>query len=166
MKTLVLCRHAKSDWPSGIPDLSRPLKPRGEEDAKYIGGLLANQGFLPDRILTSPAVRAQRTAEIISRRIRYKGEIDIQPSIYHKDEDGLLELIRLLPPMLESIMVFGHNPTLENTVRHLMQCQAAFTMPTCGMACFETYADDWSGLSFRNTTLRWYLVPRLKRASE
>jgi phosphohistidine phosphatase len=166
MKTLILCRHAKSDWPTSTPDISRPLKPRGEEDAKYLGGILEAQALMPDRILTSPAVRALRTAEIVARKLRYKGEIDIQPAIYHKDEDGLFELIRHLPPSLETVMIFGHNPTMENAVRYLLQCQSAFTMPTCGMACFETYADDWSGLNFKNSTMRWYLIPRLRRTVE
>jgi phosphohistidine phosphatase SixA len=102
----------------------------------------------------------------VARKLRYKGEIDIQPAIYHKDEDGLFELIRHLPPSLETVMIFGHNPTMENAVRYLLQCQSAFTMPTCGMACFETYADDWSGLNFKNSTMRWYLIPRLRRTVE
>ena len=52
MKTVILCRHAKSDWPDNTLDIRRPLKERGINDANYLGGILAAQAFDPDLIIS------------------------------------------------------------------------------------------------------------------
>ena len=36
MKTLLLIRHAKSDWPENMKDFDRPLAEKGLIDAKKI----------------------------------------------------------------------------------------------------------------------------------
>ncbi len=38
---LILIRHAKSDYPPGVPDHDRPLNARGLRDAPRIGAWLA-----------------------------------------------------------------------------------------------------------------------------
>ncbi|MEL7341424.1 MAG: hypothetical protein AAGM67_13165, partial [Bacteroidota bacterium] len=77
---------------------------------------------------------------------------------------NLLSLVQELKEEWESVMFFGHNPTMENTVRYLLQAQAPYAMPTGGMACFESYG-SWATF-VNNCQLRWLLVPRLKRKDE
>lgn len=68
MKLLFLIRHAKSSWDDPAqPDKDRPLNDRGRCDAPKIGERLAKRDLKPDLILSSPAVRALETAEIIAR---------------------------------------------------------------------------------------------------
>ena len=63
MTTLVLVRHAKSDWGHpGLADHNRPLNDRGLRDAPVLAQRLAATGFRPDRLLTSTALRARTTA--------------------------------------------------------------------------------------------------------
>jgi phosphohistidine phosphatase len=65
VKTLYLLRHAKSDWNNAFDgDHDRPLAPRGIEAAERVGRVLAAAGEIPDRILTSSAVRARTTVEL------------------------------------------------------------------------------------------------------
>ncbi|MEL7531169.1 MAG: histidine phosphatase family protein [Bacteroidota bacterium] len=164
MKTVVFCRHAKSDWPDGTSDIERPLKKRGVENAKDLGQLLAEQQFLPDRIISSPAKRALTTANIVSEKLGYQHEISIIPSIYHDGAGNLLSLVQDLDEKWDTVMFFGHNPTMENVVQYLLQSQKRYDMPTGGMACFESYA-GWQ--QFVTTCqLRWLLVPRLRRKDE
>jgi phosphohistidine phosphatase len=163
MKTVILCRHAKSDWPESIADIRRPLKQRGIKDANFLGDLLRSQAFRPDLIMTSPAQRAKQTAEIVSTCISYPGELREEPDIYYEGETKLISLIRTLPIGVDTVMVFGHNPTLENLVQRLLGSQAMFDMPTCGMACFETYEAHWRDWGQHHLPLRWLLVPRFKR---
>jgi len=68
MKTLFLVRHAKSsrDDPT-LPDKERPLNDRGMRDAPRMGERLAAHDVKPDLILSSPAVRALATAQIIGK---------------------------------------------------------------------------------------------------
>lgn len=166
MKTLVICRHAKSDWPAGVPDIERPLKSRGENDAKYLGNMLGQQGFSPDLVISSPANRARSTAKIICDRLGYKDEIQIERAVYYGGRYELIDLIRQLPDHADKVMIFGHNPTFEDTVRDLLQIGAPFAMPTCAMACIESFSFSWQQLEVRNMSLRWYLVPRLNRSDD
>ena len=41
MKTLILVRHAKSDWPENTDDFDRPLAERGLEDAVKMSKFLS-----------------------------------------------------------------------------------------------------------------------------
>lgn len=164
MKTLVLCRHAKSDWPIGVSDMERPLKNRGIRDASFLGELLVNQEFIPDLIISSPAKRALSTAQIVASKLNYTLEdIKIEDSVYYEGGGHLLGMVQDLPDSVETVMVFGHNPTMETAVRTLLQSGSPFEMPTCGMVCFESTHQHWANMSSHSTYLRWYLIPRLKR---
>ena len=49
MKTLLLMRHAKSDWDADYgPDHDRPLNERGLRSARLMGRVLAEEGLVPD----------------------------------------------------------------------------------------------------------------------
>lgn len=166
MKTVILCRHGKSDWPIGVGDKQRPLLSRGIKDATFLAGLLADQGFKPDLILSSPALRAMETAEIARAVLGLERQVRIVPSIYDEGAAELIKMIKGLEDDLDSVMIFGHNPTMENAITHLLDMSASFEMPTSGMACIEIRGWHWKNLSTKNVHLRWLLVPRLKRQGE
>src|SRR3954447_26003436 len=65
MNELWLARHGETEWTlsrqhTGSTDL--PLTPRGEEEARALGGALAGHEF--GLAISSPAQRAQKTAEL------------------------------------------------------------------------------------------------------
>lgn len=163
MKTLVLCRHAKSDWPVGVDDINRPLKPRGITDAQNLGKLLKSHDFIPNLIVSSPAQRAHATAQYIADKLGYKSDIQIDTSVYYGGLPDLLSVIENLPKSADTVMIFGHNPTMEQAVRYLQKSQQAFEMPTSGMACFENYTENWADFNNSSCRLRWIQVPRMKR---
>jgi phosphohistidine phosphatase len=65
---LHLLRHAHAGEPAGWTgsDDDRPLSAKGEGQAQRLGRFLAELAFEPDAIITSPKVRAARTAEIVA----------------------------------------------------------------------------------------------------
>ena len=76
MKTLFLIRHAKSSWDdTALADKDRPLNDRGKRDAPKMGKRLADRDVNPDLILSSPAMRALTTAEIIAKKLDYSSRI-------------------------------------------------------------------------------------------
>lgn len=163
MKTLILARHAKSDWPAGVPDIKRPLKKRGENDAAFLGKLLASQSFYPDMIISSPAQRAFSTAEIVARTLGFTAGIQVEEDVYYQGASHLIQSIQKFPSTWNTAMVFGHNPTMEMAVQTLLGQEAEFIMPTGSMACIEIASDSWKHLETDHVHLRWFLVPRLKR---
>ena len=66
MKTLFVLRHAKSSWDDpDLADFDRPLNDRGRSAAPFMGEVMNRNGFSPDVILSSPAVRARDTALLV-----------------------------------------------------------------------------------------------------
>src|SRR5947199_872234 len=96
MKTLFLIRHAKSSWTDpALPDKDRPLGNRGRRDAPKMGKRLAKRDVKPDLILSSPARRALKTAEIIAKKLDYKRKnIVVEDRLYSGAVHDLLNVIQ------------------------------------------------------------------------
>jgi phosphohistidine phosphatase len=146
MKTLFLVRHAKSSWNNpGLSDKERPLNDRGKHDAPKMGKRLAKRGAKPDLVLSSPAIRALTTAEIMAKKLDYKRkDIAVDNRLYAGEADDLLNVIRKLDDKLERVMLFGHNPELTE-LAHRLSSEITH-MPTCAVAEFTFGAKSWSSI--------------------
>jgi len=144
VKTLLLVRHAKSSWgDAGLPDIQRPLNERGQHDASMMGERLARRGVQPERWVTSPAVRARTTAEVLGRMLgRASADIDVDDRLYGATLNTLLDVIHALDDKLQVAMLVGHNPGLSE----LAHCLSApiTHLPTCAVAEFAFDVDSWS----------------------
>jgi phosphohistidine phosphatase len=144
MKTLFLIRHAKSSWgDTALPDEDRPLNDRGRRDAPKMGERLAKRDVKPDLILSSPAMRALKTAEIIAKKLDYRRkDIVVDDRLYAVGADDLLDVIHKLGDKLDRVMLFGHNPELTELAHRLSS--KITHMPTCAVAEFTFDAKSWS----------------------
>ncbi len=98
MKTVLILRHAKSDWGTpGQADFDRPLAKRGLEDAPRMGQMLALFKAVPQRILASPAKRARQTTEMVAQACGYKDSIQWEDSFYEGGSADLIEALRGAP---------------------------------------------------------------------
>ena len=146
MKTLFLIRHAKSSWDNtALPDKDRPLDDRGKHDAPKMGKRLAKRDVKPDMILSSSAMRALTTAEIIAKKLHYKlKDIVLDDRLYASEADDLLNVIHKLGDKLERVMLFGHNPELTE-LAHRLSSEITH-MPTCAVAEFTFATKSWSDI--------------------
>ncbi|MFU8864560.1 MAG: SixA phosphatase family protein [Rhodobacterales bacterium] len=104
-RTLILMRHAKSDWGSAsLPDHARPLNARGASDAPLMGEWLRQQRQLPDEVLCSTATRTQETFA----GLRLDAAIRPLPSLYHADPDTMLDALQTASGAC--VLMVGHNP--------------------------------------------------------
>ncbi|HEY9323650.1 MAG TPA: histidine phosphatase family protein [Agromyces sp.] len=144
MKTLLLVRHAKSSWgDQTLPDHERPLNHRGRRDAPRVGARLRERGVVPDVIVTSTAVRARSTAEILAQALDLgSGRIVEDDRLYGATADGLLDIIRALDDESTSVMLVGHNPEIGELASRLSDEIAE--MPTCAVAEFRFDVADWA----------------------
>jgi phosphohistidine phosphatase len=60
-RTLILLRHANSDWSGDDADIARPLAKRGRRQAPDAGRWLAANIDSIDLAVVSPAIRARST---------------------------------------------------------------------------------------------------------
>lgn len=109
-RTLVLLRHAKSAWPSGVGDHERPLAPRGRRDAPAAGDWLRAAGHVPDRVLCSTALRARQTWQLAQARLGPGPRVSFDDRVYQAPAATLWDLIRQAPPAAHTLLVVGHNP--------------------------------------------------------
>lgn len=133
MKKLILVRHAKSSWDDpSLPDHDRPLNDRGKRDAPKMGERLAKRSVVPDLILSSSAVRALTTAQIIAEKIGYdRKAIVVDRRIYGAQVSSLLYLIQELDDKYDKVMLFGHNPELAELAHRFSD--DIEDMPTCAV---------------------------------
>ena len=128
-----------------MPDKDRPLNDRGRRDAPKMAKRLAKRDVKPDLILSSPAMRALKTAEIIAKKLDYRRkDIVVDDRLYAVGADDLLDLIHKLGDKLERVMLFGHNPELTE-LAHRLSSKIAH-MPTCAVAEFTFDAKSWSSI--------------------
>ena len=145
MPTLLVLRHAKSDHDQGVPDHERVLNARGKKDANRMGELAKKQGLLPDRVLSSTAVRARDTAERFSESAGFSGSIEFLESLYHAEPDAYVQALATRGGNAETVMVVGHNPGLEALVLELTDERVE--LPTAALVRCPVAVSAWSEMS-------------------
>jgi phosphohistidine phosphatase len=160
-KELLILRHAKSSWSNpDLTDHQRPLNDRGRSDAPRMAALIEREDLVPDLILTSSAVRALSTAELIRENIDTPVEMQIIDQLYSATPRVYVEQLRLVPDRYQRIMVVGHNPCLEELVYELAgEWQE---IPTAAIAYFVLGVSDWAELKLNSKKHRLQNVWRPK----
>lgn len=119
---LYIMRHAKSDW-SGpqISDFDRPINKRGTRNAIRIGGWMNENNHTPQKIISSPALRAKETIELVTEQISKFNLEDLtyEDELYLAGFTQLIEFINTYKDKVQSLMLVGHNPGIENLVNYL-----------------------------------------------
>ncbi len=176
MKTILLLRHAKSDWSSPeLSDFHRPLTKRGMKDAPRMGKVLRRYNCVPDIIISSPAIRARITAELAAEACGYQKQVEFRDALYYGTEKDIVGIMKKLPDSIASPMIVSHNPALEETVAHLLafdrscaehitDASAVIRFPTAAVICFHADVIRWAALSPQKCTLCWMIIPRLIKA--
>jgi phosphohistidine phosphatase len=145
MKTLLILRHAKSSWDKpGLADIERPLNKRGSHDAPRVGAFIKEAGLVPDVIMSSPAVRAIKTAEAVADACSYEGNIEIEEDFYPGGPGDYLEALNNIPDDPRRVMIVGHNPGLEELLNELTG--ESETLPTAALAQVNLPIQRWLDL--------------------
>jgi len=142
MKTLLLMRHAKSSWGYKVKDdWDRPLAKRGEKNAPEMGKLLMEKELVPQVVLSSAAVRAKQTSELLIKAVDFRGDIHYLSSLYMGEVDVYPKEIRHLPDEANCALIIGHNPGLETLLQTLTGKIEA--LPTASIAYLTVPIDTW-----------------------
>jgi len=161
VKRLTLIRHAKSSWDDlSLSDAERPLNRRGQTDAPGMGNRLKAMGFQPDLMISSPAVRASTTAEIIASAINYPvSEIVYERVLYLAGVDQLLDVIAAQADSVQHLALFGHNPGFTDFANALAP-GVTDNVPTTGVVSVTLDSDDWALYAKLPGTLDFFEYPK------
>lgn len=144
---LVLMRHAKSSYPSGVSDHDRPLAPRGTREAGLAGDWLRANLPTIDAVLCSTATRARETLACtgIDAPVRYVVQL------YGATPGGVIEQVNKVDDEVTTLLVVGHEPTTSSLALILADTETSNTGALDGIA--EKYPT--SGIAVLNVPGRW-----------
>lgn len=147
MKTLLILRHAKADREGeSVTDHDRALTKRGIKAAQRMGALLREEGPSPELVLSSTAVRARNTAELVVREAGVpETALTLLPQLYLAEPPAYLDALRKLDHGVSRVLVVGHNPGIETLIYRLTG--EAEHMPTAALAVCELPIAAWSELN-------------------
>lgn len=158
--SLVLFRHAKSDWEAEFAtDHERPLAKRGRKAAASMGRVLQSAGQLPALVLCSTATRTRDTLELAIAAGGWRVTVSHQDDLYDASPEALLALVRRAPDQASPLMLVGHEPSLSELIR-LCIGGGNVRVPTAAMARIDFPATRWSEIVPATGELIWLLQPR------
>lgn len=144
MKTLLLIRHAKSDWGNdGLSDFDRPLNDRGKKDAPVMAERLLKREVKPDLFISSPAKRAAKTASIFAETYGVaKKEIMLVDALYLPATDVFYNVLEKLDDQYNQVALFSHNNGITDFANELTNARID-NIPTCGIFAINIYLSHW-----------------------
>jgi phosphohistidine phosphatase len=160
MLQLLLMRHGKSDWDESYgADHDRPLAERGVRSARLMGRLLTQAAQSPDLVITSTAIRANRTALLAAEAGGWACDIVADRSIYGGSTRDVRESVRRNAGTNECLLVVGHEPTWSNLVFELTG--ARVEMKTASVAGIGLTIEAWETLHEATGRLEYLIHPRM-----
>ena len=131
---LLLWRHAEGE--DGIPDAKRKLTPRGEKQARQMAAWIRQHAPQNLRVIASPAVRCQQTAQALER------PFDTDPRLGTGSDVADLLAAAGWPDgghgQCRAVLIVGHQPTLGRTAALLLSgTEADWTIKKGGLWWFS-----------------------------
>ena len=120
--------------------------------------LLKEKGISPDIIYSSPAKRANDTAQIIATEVGYTKPIQFEQKIYESNLFTLKNIIHSIDDKNQVAFLFGHNPGLNIFVEYF--CAFYENIPTCGVVQLDFACDHWSEIAVENCNFILFEYPK------
>ena len=171
MKTLLLMRHAKSDWSQeGQSDHERALNKRGRKAAKLMAEYLTARELVPQFVLLSSSRRTRETYERMLEVFPTAPASLTLEELYLASPDAILNIVRSAPPIAGKLMLLGHNPGIEIFARGLAAKQGFAApqdtllrlrtkFPTGAIAVFSYEDLPWSEFELSRAVLQDFAIP-------
>jgi phosphohistidine phosphatase len=163
-RTLLLMRHAKSDYPPGVVDHDRPLAPRGIRQAGLAGDWLRASAPTIDGVLCSTATRTRQT--LVNARI--DAPVRYSDRLYATTPGTMIDEINTVDDSVGTLLVIGHEPTVSAVALGLGGAgdtntaaaeQISVKFPTSAIAVLGVPC-GWKQLELGVATLLDFEVPR------
>ena len=157
---LYLMRHAQSaDKQPDQADKERELTLKGMRDARLIGRHLYAQKIIPKIILSSTAVRAKTTAQLVSEALNVETEkIQLDDGLYEASVRTFLELVKEIDDSINSVMCVGHNPGISYLAEYLTKAEIG-DMPPAGLSIIQFQTMHWNDSNEGTGILTTFLTP-------
>ncbi|CAN5868982.1 histidine phosphatase family protein [soil metagenome] len=170
-RTLILLRHAKSDYPDGVADHDRPLAPRGQREAGLAGDWLRSDSLIDPPVQAVLCSTATRTRETLSRT-GLNAEVRFVDRLYDASPGAVIDEINGTEDMFgfdaRTLLVIGHEPAMSQLALGLAGTEGTDAVaaqeistkyPTSAMAVLRI-SGTWRALTLGGAALVAFYVPR------
>ncbi|ORB29385.1 SixA phosphatase family protein [Mycolicibacterium parafortuitum] len=167
-RTLLLLRHAKSDYPDGVVDHDRPLSSRGIREGALAGEWIRATFGGVDAVLCSTATRTRQTLE----RTGITAPVQFVDRLYDATAGILIEEINGVQARFDdevsTLLVIGHEPVMSSVALGLADeessnsaaaAQISQKYPTSSIAALRSSA-PWDRWALRGAELTEFHTAR------
>ncbi len=176
-RTLLLLRHAKSDYPDGVSDHDRPLAPRGEREAGLAGEWIRASVGAVDAVLCSTATRTRQTLDrtgVEAPTLFADRLYDSTPGIVLGEVNGVASRFGAGSGFgsdgagLTTLLVVGHEPVMSSLALALADVETGESaaaerisrkFPTSAIAVLR-FGGRWDQLALGGAELVDFHIPR------
>ncbi|MET0450558.1 MAG: histidine phosphatase family protein [Mycobacterium sp.] len=165
-RTLLLMRHAKSEYPDGVADHERPLAPRGIREAALAGDWIRANTAGVDAVLCSTATRTRQTLARTGLDVE-DADVHYADDLYDTTPGTVIRLVNAIAGDVATLLVVGHEPTMSVLALGLAGDQSDPAVADAISAKFPTSAiavlrisQPWGKLEPRSATLVDFHVAR------
>ena len=161
MKQLIFIRHGRAEeQEAGITDFERSLTIRGKAICREMAERFKEKENDPGLFITSPAFRALETAYIFALEFGMMHEqIRINSNLYFRaDMKHFMELLKTVSDDVDTITLFGHNPSITEIPDRLCRDGCEF-LTKASIACISFPIRTWSELKSDSGKLEYLLKP-------
>jgi phosphohistidine phosphatase len=168
VRTLVLLRHAKSDYPPDVADHQRPLAGRGVREAGLAGEWIRANVAPVDAVLCSTATRTRQTFA----RTGVEAPVQYVDRLYDATPGAVIDEINGVAGRFEfdvhTLLVIGHEPAMSHVALGLAAADSSNAaaaehistkFPTSSVAVLRT-SGPWEALTLSSAALVTFHVPR------
>lgn len=142
MRRLILMRHAKSAWDTGVADHARPLNARGKAAAPRVAAALESAGWLPELVLLSDSKRTKQTLKRMHRAWSVAPPAVALSALYHAGLPALESALLAHAAELQTVLALGHNPGWSDALFSL--AGLPHPLKTADAACLSSGAESWA----------------------
>lgn len=167
-KQIIFVRHAKafdiSLWNGN--DFDRPLIPVWEKSNEIMANYLRLIGLKPDRIVSSPALRAKSTAEWLAKKlsvvnVEYVDELyNAQSSIMRDPFEAHFKVIKQSRKTCHTLMIVWHNPDLTLVAQSLSGDDTPSMKKGSIVVLSVPDTMEWKDITLGSLKFVYYLTPQ------
>jgi phosphohistidine phosphatase len=156
MKTIIVMRHAKAESESRTyNDFDRKLNKKGIVAAQNCSKTLLEMNIKPDIIISSPALRALGTAEILARKFKVTHNLITKNYLFNRlyNFNEIIEDIIDTDNHSNIAAVIGHNPSISHLLKQI-DINSDDTLSTSSIVVFDFDASTWQDVLSANCNRR------------
>lgn len=162
-KILIIGRHAIAPFSVDvIKDIDRTLIEEGILQTYQMAELLKKKRLVPNKIITSQAIRAIHTATIYQRVFKLDfSMIEMSEQVYSNDAKQLLNLIHKQSNEIDIMMIIGHNPVVSQVSYHFAQLPEVQMDPSA-LTIIKFDVDRWDSIDIGLMKSAKHITPELE----